>query len=588
MIYAGDTYTPLPTKELYNTQMMMASIAAAKDMYEKTEKQLDEFFKTYNDFRSPVQGAQEEYARLTTNRVDDALNQLYQQGIDPLRNAQGRAAIQNIIRSTDYGRINKLKQQAENYNKYLDAKREMIAKGLTTDDFENWMLKQQGLGGFTAVDERGQIRDWTRLTPEQYTTLDAATTPWFAGIDDTFLGTDGNWDIVGVGRQQLENATSRNLYDYLSTKSGRYNYENFAKNLGLINDNMSQEQIDQILSSNPKLATSDPNTTVSLQDAFKDEIINRHLQLLHEKRTLNPLKEKEVDYQYQVRLDDHRLANDKKLDDYKTNNAIRQYNATHPDPSDKSKRNGDKMPVLRYSTAMWLSGLGNIVGLPADRVNITDLEKDGKYGLYNQQKNIVKSYKDKNDYVGLQRRLMIDNPAQSFMKWIGLPSDKKSFDYSVADRGLLKSPDQIVTQLAGYSGTARDVQGQSIDTWIKRATDGTVGTGSSKRKKKVTVHVSDRLLTGLFKDGRVHQYQKVVLQDEDGNTKTTYYDTSMRSQAKKTGQYMANTGADRSQPLALDIQNPQTIADRDARHMDLYKPTSVYNNAALQYDDEEY
>ena len=50
---------------------------------------------------------------------------------------------------------------------------------------------------------------------------------------------------------------------------------------------------------------------------------------------------------------------------------------------------------------------------------------------------------------------------------------------------------------------------------------------------------------------------------------------------------MANTGADRSQPLALDIQNPQTIADRDARHMDLYKPTSVYNNAALQYDDEE-
>lgn len=293
MIYAGDTYTPLPTKELYNTQMMMASIAAAKDMYEKTEKQLDEFFKTYNDFRSPVQGAQEEYARLTTKRIDDALNQLYRQGIDPLRNAQGRAAIQQIIRSTDYGRINKLKQQAENYNKYLDTKREMIAQGLTTDDFENWMLKQQGLDGFTAVyqdgQKKGQIRDWTRLTPEQYISVDAATDPWFKDIEETYLGmTQDGFDRFGIDENKLNEAIQHNIYDLINTKSGQYNLEKFGRATGVISDDASQEDIINAINSE------------SLINSFKQDILNRRKKMIHEKRQFNDRVKMSLDQAFQA------------------------------------------------------------------------------------------------------------------------------------------------------------------------------------------------------------------------------------------------------------------------------------------------
>lgn len=293
MIYAGDTYTPLPTKELYNTQMMMASIAAAKDMYEKTEKQLDEFFKTYNDFRSPVQGAQEEYARLTTKRIDDALNQLYKQGIDPLRNAQGRAAIQNIIRSTDYSRINKLKQQAENYNKYLDAKREMIAQGLTTDDFENWMLKQQGLDDFTAVyqdgQKKGQIRDWTRLTPEQYISVDAATDPWFKDIEETYLGmTQDGFDRFGIDENKLNEAIQHNIYDLINTKSGQYNLEKFGRATGVISDDASQEDVINAINSE------------SLINSFKQDILNRRKKMIHEKRQFNDRVKMSLDQAFQA------------------------------------------------------------------------------------------------------------------------------------------------------------------------------------------------------------------------------------------------------------------------------------------------
>lgn len=293
MIYAGDTYTPLPTKELYNTQMMMASIAAAKDMYDKTEKQLDEFFKTYNDFRSPVSGAQEEYARLTTNRVNDALNQLYKQGIDPLRNAQGRAAIQQIIRSTDYGRINKLKHQAENYNKYLDTKREMVAQGLTTDDFENWVLKQQGLDGFTAVyqdgQKKGQIRDWTRLTPEQYISVDAATDPWFKDIEETYLGmTQDGFDRFGIDENKLNEAIQHNIYDLINTKSGQYNLEKFGRATGVISDDASQEDIINAINSE------------SLINSFKQDILNRRKKMIHEKRQFNDRVKMSLDQAFQA------------------------------------------------------------------------------------------------------------------------------------------------------------------------------------------------------------------------------------------------------------------------------------------------
>jgi len=41
-----------------------------------------------------------------------------------------------------------LKQQAADYTKYQDVRREMVAKGLTTDAFEDYMLRKTGLDKF--------------------------------------------------------------------------------------------------------------------------------------------------------------------------------------------------------------------------------------------------------------------------------------------------------------------------------------------------------------------------------------------------------------------------------------------------------
>ena len=61
MIYARDQWVQLPVKDIYDSQIMMASISAAKDMYEKGVEQIKDFNKQYGDFFSPIQSDMDWY-----------------------------------------------------------------------------------------------------------------------------------------------------------------------------------------------------------------------------------------------------------------------------------------------------------------------------------------------------------------------------------------------------------------------------------------------------------------------------------------------------------------------------------------------
>lgn len=70
--------------------MMAIAINAAKDMYDRGEKKLDDFYDKYGDFVSPIQKDIESYNTIIGG-VKDRINQIYARGGDPLRNAQDRA-----------------------------------------------------------------------------------------------------------------------------------------------------------------------------------------------------------------------------------------------------------------------------------------------------------------------------------------------------------------------------------------------------------------------------------------------------------------------------------------------------------------
>lgn len=202
MIVGGDRAIEMPVKSLYNTQLMLASINAAKDIYDQGQKRIDDFQKMYGDFYSPIAKDVDYWYNNTTKKVGDVIDYLYRNGIDPTRSAEGRAIIYRTIREAPVGELAKLKQSSDNAKLYQKAKSELIAKGLYSQDLEqfdnggvdltNWDTSKDGV--------------WTRTSPIAYQTLQQFTEPVFQNM--------GEHDLTPAQAKQIYGKAYDRRYKY--------------------------------------------------------------------------------------------------------------------------------------------------------------------------------------------------------------------------------------------------------------------------------------------------------------------------------------------------------------------------------------
>ena len=192
MVYSRDQWIQLPVRDLYDSQIMLASINAARDMYEKGQQQVKEFQKDYGDFYSPIQKDMDWYNKNVINGSRDVINGLYDKGIDPLRSAEGRAAINRWINNIPTGDINKLKMGSKIAQEYLRNRAMLEAQNKYNDDFEKYV------NGGKSIEDWDTLKDgvWTRQSPSEFTTLKAATENWFNNRTPHALTKD---DVVGFG-----------------------------------------------------------------------------------------------------------------------------------------------------------------------------------------------------------------------------------------------------------------------------------------------------------------------------------------------------------------------------------------------------
>lgn len=219
MIYANDQWIQLPTRDLYDTSIMMASINAAKDMYEKGVQQIKDFKKEYGDFVSPIQKDMDWYNQNVTNKVQDTINGLYDQGIDPLRSQQGRAIISRLVNNMPTGTINKLRQSSVTAQKYLDMKAKMIAEGKWNQGFEDMLT------GGKSLDTWDTVRDgmWERQSPGVYQDLNALTYKWFDQLEPSFLYKKDGHDWYGIRDEELDRTMRSQIPDFVNSDLGKYN-----------------------------------------------------------------------------------------------------------------------------------------------------------------------------------------------------------------------------------------------------------------------------------------------------------------------------------------------------------------------------
>lgn len=126
--------------------------------YQQAMTDMKEFNKEYGDFLSPIQADMDLYDREISGNIRNFVNNLYSQGIDPLRSQEGRAAIQRKLASINDGLVRDLRQRALNATKYIASRDALKAAGQYDPEYERAMLGGQlleewdnSLGGWKAT-----------------------------------------------------------------------------------------------------------------------------------------------------------------------------------------------------------------------------------------------------------------------------------------------------------------------------------------------------------------------------------------------------------------------------------------------------
>lgn len=222
MIYSKDQWIQLPTKDLYDSQIMLASINAARDMYEKGLQETKEFNKLYGDFTSPIARDVDYWYDNTLKPVRDAIDYMYDKGIDPTRSAEGRALIQKLINQAPVAKLNQIRQSAKIADEYVKNRGTMQANGLYDPGFEQFALRDQygrpvDLSTWSTIDDG----TWERTAPYKYESLYDYTSPMFkdlkpheltkAEVQSFGVKYDPRYQYQGISKGDLERITGERI-----------------------------------------------------------------------------------------------------------------------------------------------------------------------------------------------------------------------------------------------------------------------------------------------------------------------------------------------------------------------------------------
>lgn len=222
MVYAYDKWEGLPVMQLYDTDIMKMSIAAAKDMYEKGQQQIKDFSTTYGDFITPIQRDQEWYNQNVTGKFRRAIDDLYAKGIDPIRSAEGRMLLSRIANSVDVGQVAKLRTSAENAREFLKARKQLEAQGL----YNPLLAKYDGpdINSYSTLESGA----WDKMSPTKIVDMATFGNPYYEGMKPNVHSASKNgvsYSIEAITEDDLKGIANSHFNELVSTAQGQLMYK---------------------------------------------------------------------------------------------------------------------------------------------------------------------------------------------------------------------------------------------------------------------------------------------------------------------------------------------------------------------------
>lgn len=288
MIYAKDQWIQMPVRDLYDSQIMMASINAAKDMYEKGLQEMKDFKKEYDNFISPIEKDVEYWNNNTVKPVREAVDYIYSMGADPLKNADARAILSRVMNNIPVAELNKRRQAAATAELYLKNKAELEAKGLYNEDYERAQL-----GGKTLAEwDTSKDGIWSRTSPSQFLDLETATEPYYKDLKPTEKGTVNGRIVTSIDMKDIQSVADNIVEPFKQTQLGAYNFNKKKAELSVLNPQLTNDELD-------KLAT---------QELAKDIALSHRGKAIKSTQA-DPFALEKFKTNEEMRLDDYRTAN---------------------------------------------------------------------------------------------------------------------------------------------------------------------------------------------------------------------------------------------------------------------------------------
>lgn len=251
MIGMYDEPVAVPIIDLLDSNMMSQYISAAREQYNQAVQEQKDFAKEFGELYGPNANINKAYYDATIGAVNQGLNYLYQNGIDPLRSAEGRAYIAKIIRERPYDQIANLKAQNDAMKTYQRYRAEAMRNGTYDPDYEKFSL-----GGKT-LETWDPSKDgmWTREAPSKYSSLKDWTSNLFDNMQleydpELTKQVGGMYQVYSKSPKKMQQILDANMKDMAKTDLGRYYLNMYGGDLNalkadIINRNREYTLIDK-------------------------------------------------------------------------------------------------------------------------------------------------------------------------------------------------------------------------------------------------------------------------------------------------------------------------------------------------------
>ena len=472
-----DEPVAVPIIDLLDSSMMSQYISAAREQYNQAVQEQKDFAKEFGELYGPNANINKQFYDDTRGAVNKGLDYLYQNGIDPLRSAEGRAYIAKIIRERPYAEIANLKAQNESMKTYQKYRAEAMRNGTYDPDFEKFVL-----GGKT-LETWDPSTDgmWTREAPSKYSSLKDWTSNLFDNMqleydDEATKKAGGMYQVYSKSPKKMQQILDSNIKDMTKSELGRYYLNMYGGDIealkaDIIDRNREYTQVD-IRPDQVKLHLNDQQFQAN--EAAKQRAFQREMAKQQHEWDMQELEQKN--------------ANEIAKQQAKGNNK-ENYNLVADVMTQASSTLQNYFATNTFGEKNYGSNLGYLSRAQG------------------------KAFSNKNFNIN---NVSFDLPRGGYSAWTGVNKNKLSANY-------------------GYRYSPNEVKGKILTEGELRTKASSVTTGKTiyktytdklyKNSRILGVTPDETSRNGIAivgRDGRMHVYQKVTVYTTDG----TYRDSS--------------------------------------------------------------